>query len=97
MAFVEEHLMVDAIVTMHVTSWETVVPTRLMSVARRNLLPDPVQVSFLVLLIYYNFSVVDPWGAIDERPLGPISSIIMQLPAKNPQNDVVNVYHIAVK
>ena len=55
----DQHL-VDVIVTMHVTLMMIVAMTRLMSVGRRNLLGDPVQVSFLVLLIYHKFLVADP-------------------------------------
>ena len=53
----DQHL-VDVIVTMHVTLMMIVATTRLMSVGRRNLLLDPVQVSFLVLLIYYVYSPI---------------------------------------
>ena len=84
----DQHL-VDVIVTMHVTLMMIAATTRLISVERRNLLPDPVPVSFLVVLIYYNFPVADlcacvcVWGGgRDENPYGPISFITMQHPVK---------------
>ena len=82
----DQHL-VDVIVTMHVTLMMIVAMTRLMSVGQRNLLPDPVPVSFLVILICYNLPVADPRvggrGGLGTRdPHGPISFINMQPPAK---------------
>ena len=56
---VGDQYLVDVIVTMHVTLMMIAATTRLISVERRNLLPDPVPVSFLVVLIYYNFPVAD--------------------------------------
>ena len=81
----KQHLVVDACVTIPVTTGKIVATTRLMFVGSTNLLPDPVLVSFLVILIYYNCPVADPRGrnSRDENPHGPISFIIMQPPAKN--------------